>query len=156
MKDMMRRLFSFSATETENYKDKQFKIELVSCPLKEMMCKFHLSTIDKSYLESEQYRKEGDFQKSINTLKSAFNKTTELMEHPCTKCAQFYRSSIIESLENIHEELENITSGIFGNKKYQSSYINANNVLKEFENVGKSKKFQLNESNERFLGKYLN
>jgi len=153
---MMRKLFSFSATEIKNYKEKQFKIELVSCPLKEMMCKFHLSAIDKNYHESEQYRKDGDFQKSINTLKSAFDKTTELMDHPCTKCAQFYRSSIIESMENIHEELENITIGIFGNKKYQSVYINANSVLKEFENVGKSQKFQLNESKEKFLGNYLN
>jgi hypothetical protein len=156
MKAMMRKLFSFSATETDNFKDKQLKIELVSCPLKEMMCKFHLSSIDKSYHESEQYRKDGDFEKSINTLKGAFIKTNELMDRPCTKCAQFYRTNIIESLENIHEELESIATGIFGNKKYQSVYINANSVLKEFENVGKSKKFQLNESKERFLGNYLN
>jgi hypothetical protein len=152
----MRKLFSFSETETENFNVKKEKIELVSCPLKEMMCKFHLSAVNKSYLQSEKYRKEKDFHMSIETLKSAFNKTTELMEHPCTKCAQLYRSNIIESLENIHGELEEMSKGIFGNKRYQSSYIKADNVLKEFENVGQSKTFQLNESKERFLGNYLN
>jgi hypothetical protein len=153
----MRDLFSFSITDTdESTNDKPDKIELVSCPLKEMMCKFHLSAINKSFLESELYRREKDFHRSIETLKSAFNKTTELMEHPCTKCAQLFRSTIIESLENIHGELENMSKGIFGNKRYQSSYIKVDNLLKEFENVGQRDKVQLNESKEQFLGNHLN
>jgi hypothetical protein len=120
------------------------------------MCRFHLSVVNNSYLQSEQYRKEKDYHKSIDTLKSAFNKTTEMMDHPCTRCARLYRSNIVESIENIHGELEKISTGIFGNKRYQSSYLKADNFLKEFENLGLGNKFQLNESKEQFLGNYLN
>lgn len=154
MKAIMKRLFSFSATE--NISDIKEKIELVSCPLKEMMCRFHLSEVNNSYLQSEQYRKEKDYHKSIDTLKSAFNKTTELMDHPCTRCARLYRSNIVESLENIHVELEKMSTGIFGNKRYQSSYLKAEKFLTEFGNLGLGNKFQLNESKEQFLGNYLN
>jgi hypothetical protein len=156
MKVNMKKLFSFSVTETEKIIEIKEKIELVSCPLKEMMCKFHLSVVNMSYLKSEQYRIEKDYNKSIDTLKSAFYKTCELMDHPCTRCAQLYRSNIVESLENIHNELEMMSTGIFGNKRYHSSYVKADSVLKEFENAGFGKKFQLNESKEQFLGNYLN
>lgn len=156
MKAMMKKLFSFSATDARNYKDNLDRIELVSCPLNEMMCKVHLASVKKSYVESEQFRKEKDYYSSIVSLKSAFFKATELMAHPCTKCAQQYRLKVVESMFNIHGELEEISQGIFGNKKYQSSFIKADNVLREF----KSKKFyntvQLKESKDRFLGNFLN
>jgi hypothetical protein len=156
MKASMKRLFSFSATETEYISSIKEKIELVNCPLKEMMCKFHLSAINSSYLQSEQYRKEKDYHRSIDSLKSAFNKTNELMDLPCTRCARLYRSNIVESLEIIHDELEKMSTGIFGNKRFQSSYLKVDNFLKEFENIGLGNKFQLNESKEQFLGNFLN
>ncbi len=61
MKANMRKLFSFSENETEYLNDQKEKIELVSCPLKEMMCKFHLLAVNKSYLQSEYYHREKDF-----------------------------------------------------------------------------------------------
>jgi hypothetical protein len=156
MKVSMRKLFSLSATDSEQIIVEQEKIELVSCPLREMMCNVHLSSVNKSYAEAEQYRKEKNFNSSIETLKSAFYKNLELMEHPCTKCVCHYHTSIIDSLENIHDELEKLTSGIFGNKRFQSVYLKAINVKKEFENLRISNKYQLNNSKNRFLGNHLN
>jgi transposase-like protein len=156
MKAKMRDLLSFSETEIKRSDENPEKIELAICPLKEMMCKVHLSSVHKTFLESEKYRREKDFPRTIDTLKNAFNKTTELMGHPCTKCTQLYRSNIIESLESIHEELGKLSKGIFGNKRYKLSYINADNMLREFESAGLSNKFQINDSRERFLGNILN
>ena len=156
MKANKRRLFSFSETETEYLNDKKEEIELVSCPLKDMMCKFNLISVNKSYAQSEEYHKDKDFYMAIETLKIAFNKTTELMGYPCSRCVQLYRSNIVESLENIHGELGKMSTGIFGDKSYQTSYLKAGSVLKEFENVGLGNKFRLNESKEQFLGNYLN
>jgi len=156
MKAMMKKLFSFSETDSKDYKDKLDKIELVSCPLNEMMCEVHLTAVKKSYLESEQYLKNKDFNNSIDSLKCAFSKATELMAHPCTKCAQQYRLKVIDSMVNVRGELEEISQGLFGDKDYQSSFVKADNVLKEF----KSEKFyntvQLKETKDRFLGNYLN
>jgi hypothetical protein len=154
MKANMNKLFSFSASDSEYFYDKQDKIELLSCPRKEMMCKEHLSLVNKCYVEAEHYRKEKDYERSIDTLKSAFYKTTELVDQSCSKCAELFRSTITESLENVHCELEKMSTGIFSKKRYQSSYLMADNILKEFENVRLFNTFQLHRSKDRFIGNY--
>jgi len=155
MKANMSKLFSFSAIDSEYLNAKQDKIQLVSCPRKEMICKEHLAVVNKCYVESEQFRRDKNFQQSIDTLKSAFYKTTELEDQPCSKCAVLFRSTITESMENIHGELKKMTAGIFGKKHYQPSFILAQNTLKEFENIKLCKTFHLFESKERFIGNYL-
>ncbi|MDO8952357.1 MAG: hypothetical protein Q7U86_07015 [Draconibacterium sp.] len=156
MKAKQRAIFPFSLPETDRPDIQLERIDLVSCPLKEIMCNVHLSSVNKSFLESKQYYKTKDFQKSIESLKSAFYKTTELMKHPCTKCAQHFRSNIIETLEIIYGELGKITKGIFGNKRYLSSYNTAVNLLKEFEAAAPYNLFHQSESKDRFLGNHLN
>ncbi|TNF45387.1 MAG: hypothetical protein EP310_01700 [Bacteroidetes bacterium] len=146
----------FSQTNTKHLKKIQEKIELVNCPLKAMMCETHLITIYKSFLESEQFRAEKNFDKSIETLHSAFYKTNELLNHPCTRCANLYRLNIIDSLENIHGELKKLVKGIFANKRYYSSYLKADKILKELESEKLTNKFYVNEPKEKYLGNYLN
>lgn len=155
MKTNMRKLFSLSAVDSEYFNDSQDKIQLVSCPRKEMICKEHLAIVNKCYVESEQYRRDKEYDRTIDTLKSAFYKTTELIDQPCSKCAVLFRSTITESMENIHVELERISSGLFGKKRLHSSYIMAANVLKEFENVKLCNTIQLLESKEPFIGNYI-
>jgi hypothetical protein len=155
MKASIKRFFSFSETDSDYFHGKQDKIELLSCPRKDMICKKQLSVVNKCYVESEHYLREKDFERSIDTLKSAFYKTTELEDQPCSKCAAFFRSTITESLENIHSELEKMSAGIFSKKCYQSSYIMAGNILKEFENVRLFNTFQIHRSKDPFVGNYL-
>jgi hypothetical protein len=155
MKTNMRRLFSLSAVGSEYFSGTQDKIQLVSCPRNEMICKEHLAVVNKCYVESEQYRRDKNFQLSIDTLKSAFYKTTELKEQPCAKCAVLFRSTITESLQIIQGDIEKMTTGIFGNKHYQASLIMADNVLNEFKNASVCSTLQLHESKERFLGNCL-
>lgn len=155
MKANIKRLFSLSALDSDYFNNKQDKIELLSCPGKGMICKEHLSVVNKCYVESEHYQREKDYTKSIETLKSAFYKTTELVESPCNKCATVFRSTITESMENLHVELEKMSTGIFGKKRYQSSYIMADTVLREFENFKISNTIQLKGTKERFIGNYL-
>lgn len=152
---MMRKLFSFSALNAENPVNKQDKIELVSCPNKDMICKEHLSVVNKCYILSEQYLKDKNFQLSIEELKSAFYKTTELNELPCSKCAALFRTTITDSLEEIHTELEKMTSGIFGSKRYQSSLLMSESVLKEFESIKLCNTIQMNKPGEHYIGNYF-
>ena len=152
MKAKKRESLSFSMPESEHLNDSRDKIEVVKCPLNELMCKEHLSVVNKCYVESEQYRRNKEFQRSIETLKNAFYKTMELNELPCTKCAVLFRSTIKESLESIHSELEKMTTGFFGNKHYQSNFVMAEKVLREFENTILSNTFKLKESQELHIG----
>ena len=123
MKANMRKLFSIAGLDTEQIEIRKERVELVNCPLREMMCNTHLSMVNKRYLEAEQHRKEKEFNVSIDKLKSAFFKTTELLDHPCTRCVHNYQSIIIDSLENIHVELDRTTSGFFGNKRLLATFL---------------------------------
>jgi hypothetical protein len=152
MNTNLKRFFSLSAIDHEYLNDNQNKFELVKCPGEGMKCKEQLLVINKIYVDSEFFRREKDFKNSIETLKNAFYITTELSEKPCTKCAEVFRATVIDSLENIHSELKTTTSGIFGNKKYQSSLIFAENVLSELKSFNLHDKFQRNCSScERFI-----
>lgn len=154
MKTTFKKLFSFSASDAEYLNEKHDKIELVGCPRNGIICQEHLSVVNKCYVESEHYRKEKDFERSIETLKSAFYKTTELVEPPCSKCASLFRLTIIESMENMHNELEGMATGIFARKRYQPGYELAAQVLSEFENFNTCSTFQLDESKKRYLGSF--
>ncbi len=150
MKASMRKLFSFSVTDTEYFEVEKDKIELLGCSCKDMTCRKQLLLVNKCYVESEHYYREKDFKRSIDILKSAFYSTLELTEIPCSKCAMVFRSTITESLENIHSELKKMSTGLFGYKRFQSSYLMADHVLKELKDVGLSATIKIRESNERF------
>jgi hypothetical protein len=155
MKTDMNKLFSSSAVNSDYSENKQDKIELISCPRKDMTCKQLLSVVNQCYVVSEHYLRERDYDRSIDTLKSAFYKTTELVEQPCSKCAALFRSTITESLENIHDELGKMSRGIFSKKRYQTSFLMSENVLKEFDRVKQSNIFPLSKSKDLFIGNYL-
>lgn len=132
MKDKMKGIFSLSVRESKYFNDKQDKIELVDCPRGEKVCMEHLSAINKSFLVSSRKMRNKDYTDSIEALKGAFYKTNELQEPSCIKCADLFRSTITQSLEIIHEDLQKMTGGLFFRKRYQYSYSLANSVLEEF------------------------
>ena len=155
MKTNKSMLFSLTVSDSDYFNDAQNKIELVSCPGKDMKCKGQLSVINKCYSESEKFRREKNYQSSIEKLKYAFYITLDLKECQCLKCTKLFRSTITESLENIHGELESMTKGIFGNNHYRPSYLKAEIVLKEFENLGLSETLHLNITNDGISDNHL-
>ena len=154
-KDLIKRIFSFAEVETGN-KSKISRNDLLNCPIAEMMCKFHLSIVDTNIIESEKLREEKNYLKSIEKLRSAFTKSTELNNHPCSRCTQSYQMIIIDMLENTQNELSDLSSGIFGNKKHKKTAQYAGEVLQEIKSAGMNKGYYLNESKDRYLGNYLN
>ena len=116
--------------ELENKDYNKNKIELLSCKRNGDRCKNHLTLINEEYSTLQTYLPSKEYQKSIEALDKAFHKTFELQEDSCTGCAKMFRSTIIQSLENIHLELREMSKGIFKTKRYQKSYILADNVLR--------------------------
>ena len=156
MKSTTKRLFSNSAENTEYYYNAQSKIELLSCPNNKSICQEHLAVVNKCYIESEQAIRDKDYPKAIESLKDAFYKTTELVDISCLNCAKLFRSTIIESVEDLHTELEKMTSGFFGRKKrHQTSYQKAIEILNEFEQFKFHDTFKTNENKKRYIGNYL-
>ena len=110
---------------------KENKIELLTCHIGSKNCKEPLSVINKCYVEAHCYRLDKDYLNSIDSLKSAFLSTCDLKEDTCKKCAEFFRLTITQSLENINGELYDLTNGFIGNKSYQLSYIKSSDFLQD-------------------------
>lgn len=113
------------------FKDRQKKIELVSCLHGGNGCSEQLTIINERFVESDRYIRNKDYIRSINALKNAFEITSELPESSCANCAQFFRETITKSLENIHDDLAKLSNGFFRPKRYQSCYRLAGNTLEE-------------------------
>ena len=124
--------FSLSISDSQYLKDSEEKIKLVSCPVGGMQCKEQLSEINNSFVESYSYHRDKDYYRSIESLKSAFNKTSELKPSTCANCAKLFRSTITNSMEKIHDELKGMSTGMFKTNRYQSSYVFAGSVLDNF------------------------
>lgn len=106
------------------------KIEIIKCPIDGRQCRSHVDHINKIFQVSNEYQHNKEYQLSIHSLKLAFKKTYELEETSCSQCAQVFRSTIIDSLENIHVELKRMSSGFFKKNHYKGSFLFAQNTLK--------------------------
>ncbi len=151
MKAYRNNLFSMPKSDAEYISKKQDKIQLVSCPRDDLKCTDHLSFINANYKQSEIFYIEKDYQRSIETLKNAFYKTIDLDDHSCHKCAELFRFTIIESIKDIHCELEKLSTGFWGNKHYVQSFKMAEEVLKEIENHEIHKTFHLKKEQVRYF-----
>ncbi|MFY9151707.1 MAG: hypothetical protein WAO52_06830 [Prolixibacteraceae bacterium] len=132
MKEKRRGLLSFSKNDGDYFKEDENKIELLGCQQGGKNCLEHRAEINKNFKDSHAFHREKDYKRSIESLQNAFRKTTELEEYTCLKCANFFRTTITESLENIHDDLHKISTGFFKKKRFQSSYVLAKNVLMDF------------------------
>ena len=127
-----KRLLSLTNQTKQNSDNKNhLKIELLVCQAGGHNCQEHLSVINGCYLEANNYHFEKDYLNSIESLKSAFFKTTDLNQESCVNCAKLFRSTITRSLENINGELKSLTSGFLSKNRYHRSYQASCDVLNE-------------------------
>jgi len=132
MKGKIMELFSISQKESMYFNDKEGFIEVESCPIGGMICTEHLALINKKMRLSRTHWSNKDFIQAIEELKIAYNKTTELNQPSCKPCAVLFRTTITKSLEAIHEDLLDMTTGFFRAKRFQSSFELADITLKDF------------------------
>lgn len=131
----LRNIFSLVKDSSEYFNEKSDKIQLQKCAMGGQKCKEQLSIVNKNFVESGKYLYNKNYPGAMETLKSAFYVTFELNETSCLKCAEYFRSTITQSLGNIHDELGEMSTGMFKTNKYQSNYIEACKTLVEFKNL---------------------
>jgi len=135
MKGKIKKLFSISEKEGKYFDDKHECIELVSCHVDGTNCAAQRALINKKMLTSRRLWLNKNYEHSIAELKSAFYNTDELDRATCLQCAKLFRTTITQSMENIHEDLHKMTTGFFSIQHYKSHYELATSVLKEFKEV---------------------
>ena len=129
MKANIKKLFSLSMREEEY--NKQEKFELVSCPINEKFCKELRPAINKDYLVAQQFHLNKDYQKSIETLKSAYSKTLVLREPACAGCAEFFRDTIKQYMGEIQTEQKKTSIGFLNFKRHKLFQSSMETVLTE-------------------------
>ena len=135
MKGKIKKLFSISEKEGKYFDDQHECIELVSCHFDGTSCMEQRAQINKKMLTSRRSWLNKNYEHSIEELKLAFYNTAELNQPSCIQCAQLFRSTITRSMENIHGDLQKMSTGFFNAKNYQSNFELATSVLKEFKEV---------------------
>ena len=106
------------------------KFELINCPLGGFHCKDNiLPEINRLYRESDIYRINREYEKSIEMLNEAYRITMELKHSSCLKCVGFFQNNITETMEIIQNELNQMSKGIFSTRRYQSIYTKLGEIL---------------------------
>lgn len=116
-------------------KDYQPKFEVLICPNNKKDCVPQLPLINQYFNDSQVFCINKDYHSTIENLRHAYEITFEIKDPACLKCADIFRSTIISSLENIHSDLQKMTSGWFKANRYRSSLELVTQVLKEYKTV---------------------
>ena len=124
-------LFSMSKVEGNYFNDNSGFIELVSCPEGGKLCTQHLNFVNERMKLSRTHWIDKEFPQAIEELRIAFYKTSEIDSPTCFPCAELFRSTIIQSLETILNDIRPMTIGFFKRKHHSSDYELATKVLDE-------------------------
>ncbi|TDN96791.1 hypothetical protein [Sunxiuqinia elliptica] len=124
--------FTNEKRQDEEGSKKPDPIELESCPNNGTSCEDQRAEINNRLITSYEYFTNKQYNQSIDELKFAFEQANQLSEGTCLSCAGLFRLRIMQSLEHIHGELQNRSSGLFRSKQYKPSYEYAHTVIQEF------------------------
>ncbi|MGQ7871140.1 hypothetical protein [Sunxiuqinia sp. sy24] len=107
-------------------------IQFVSCQFNGSRCVNQRETINQCLFNSHDSFTNKEYDDSIEALKIAYDQTGEISGAPCSRCAQLFRSRITDSMEQIHDELQRMTTGFFSWGSLSPSYELANTAINEF------------------------
>lgn len=128
--------YFLSENDKDYFGEEENKIELVGCPRGGTNCREHRMIINRYLHASRKFHINKDYRRSIEALKVAYNKTTDLQDPTCLNCAKLFRCMVTQSMENIHDDLHKMANGLFFRNRFRSSYEFARIVLDEFKTEG--------------------
>lgn len=131
MEENKRWVFSKAKAEHNFSNNSGEAIHLESCPQNGDNCKAHRAVINECLKNSFDYLLESHYEKSIDELKTAYEKTLDMEQETCAKCAELFRLRITASLEQIQGELQKMTTGFFKSSRHKPSLEHATTVINE-------------------------
>ena len=119
---------------------KEEKFKLVSCSMNGIFCKDILPEINKLYAAAGLAYINKDYYESAELLQAAYVKTLVLRETACERCAEFFQTSITNTMEDMQEEVYALSVGLFQKKYYGKLYLKLCHFLKKMElfNIGEA------------------
>lgn len=132
------KLFSFFEREENHLQEDKDHIQLVSCPLNGVNCAEHRKEINQSLLLAQKCRMDKEYHRSIGEIKEAYYMASSLSGEGCSQCAQLFQQTILNSLKQMTQDLEKMSSSKLRGSRFQGSYLNAANTLLELEQQHKT------------------
>ncbi len=129
--------FSSSKKNRDQGTNENDPIHLESCPRGGNRCIDQRSKINKSIKNSHELFQDRQYNHSIDELKAAFYKTLDLQDSPCNQCASLFRHRILESMEQVNQELRRMTRGLFGSRRYKTIYQHSVSAMEELRQLNK-------------------
>ncbi len=124
-------IFSRSTSSREKNGESE-PIQFVSCQFNGSKCINQRRKINQCLFKSHGSFVDKEYDDSIEKLRAAYTETLDIMGSPCASCAQLFRSRITQSMEQIHGELERMTTGFFRWDCHKPSYEVASTMINEF------------------------
>lgn len=131
MKEMKGWIFSRTKASGERNGERE-PIQFVSCQFNGSRCVHQRNKINQCLFKSHDSFIDKEYDDSIEELKAAYTETLEISGSPCANCAQLFRHRITQSMEQIHGELERMTTGFFRWDCHKPSYELASTTINEF------------------------
>jgi len=96
-------------------------IQLLSCPTNGSVCTQNLCEINRLLSTAQQSRFTKEYGRSIYKMKEALAVADDIKVERCANCAALFRKTILSSMDNVKEELEEMSKGYF-KTRYRESY----------------------------------
>jgi len=105
-------------------------IQLVSCPTNGSVCIQNLCEINRLLSTAQQSRFTKEYGRSIHKMKEALAVADDIKAERCANCANLFRKTILSSMDNMKDELEEMSKGFF-KTRYRESYKQVSVMLAE-------------------------
>ncbi len=109
-------------------------IELDKCPNGGLFCPDLLENVNNLLHNANLYAQNKEYSRALELKETAFNQIVQLKNDRCQPCGTLFREVILNSVKMYITDLEKMSSGFFGKKKYKYHLKNAERLFKRMEN----------------------
>ena len=109
----------FISKDNDYFKDGEETIKLEHCADGGIACKLQMMLMNEDLMIARKLIENKEFTRAAQHIKQAFDSTWALKDNRCQGCAALFRNSVFAVLDNLISDLEDMTRGFFGSKKYR-------------------------------------
>jgi len=128
----------FISKDTDYYRDNEDAIELENCPAGGDLCKSQMAFMNKNLISARKLIENKEYTRAVISIKDSFDSTFELKEKQCQACADLFRKTISNKLDQLILDLDEMTNGFMGIKSYQSDLNVAKRLLQDMKDRSNS------------------
>ncbi|WP_163707791.1 hypothetical protein [Mangrovibacterium lignilyticum] len=128
------KLLNFTEGKNAKRKLNEDIIQLVSCPANGNVCSQNLVEINRLLSTAQQSRFSKEYGRSIYKMQKALAIADGIQTERCANCAVLFRNTILSSMDNVKEELEEMSKGLFSTR-YRESFKQVSTLVQELKQV---------------------